>query len=1012
MPANRSAQNLGRRVIDFLAGSVLDAISLENVFLDGREISLPVAFKASPNADYTVGFKVDLKGDMSFQQGVKTIIMVNMGGSALVYQDGRNIGAIDHGHTFLPVDVRRGPSSFRLIANSRGLFGENPTSFRLDHIRFLNLDWNKFKAALLLLNLYDLMLSTKDKDLESSLFEAMDKFLAPYRADLSLKNVIGASWLSESVKDNLPTASRISSDYGYLADLYVSGIKDLPAGEYHSSSDFIDVTDLKPACLKHKNHRTFLFGHAHIDAAWLWPYSETRKKVRKTFLNMLELMDQGNEFSFAQSSTLFYEWFKELEPESFERIVEMVRKNRWIPVGGMFVESDTNILPSETLARQFLTGQKFFKEHFGKISRIGWLPDTFGFSGQLPQIMLKSGLKVFTTHKPIWNDTTPFPYHAFRWSGIDGSIIPTEIMVHSYDSYLRYFSVLDGMEKFMHGPEVPVIIAYGLGDGGGGPSIPILTWLDHINLLPGMEDAVQAPDEADYVEALTGIRDLPLFQGEIYLQRHRGVYTTNSIIKKRVADMDRRLRNIEITLSLIALQTGRMIPVSVINELEAHWKVLLAACFHDLLPGSANTEAYQEVFGDMDRSIRELERIQNDLLEGYGRDESSLIALNTTQWEYNFHDSGKKAEILIPPLSIISVNEKRWAEEISFEEDEIGISVILKEKTYRFSRKDGSISVISGKGNILLENMNRVRLFSDEPGEFDAWEIVRDTVSEKYEIPERDCRITYSLHGKKNIKVEHTFDDGSILVQTFEFGDGGKTVRVQSMVKPFYRLRIFKAFFPYPDAADEVQCSIPFGWVRRSRENTAKEMFEFPCMNWMTVGTPDKRYTIISDHIHGYGHYGNVLTLTLARFPVFPNPYSDGDTANVEYTLWIGNESPESGDFHAKVRQILERPLIRRAGKDRVENRPDVISPIKVTGGGITMESIYPSSDGTSIIIRLLENSGRESECSVTTKEDYDLLETNILEEPVTHIAVKSGGKITFRPFEIKTFRIQLKGAQ
>lgn len=1021
MPLDREKQNLGRRCLNFLAESITGVTNIDKARIADRAYGVPLMIEADPDRNIVANFTTER---MDTAPGEELLLLLDTTGSGLVNLNGQNIGAVDSGHVFfiIPRDDKR--LDFEIDLTSRGMFGSNPYFLRIDGAHLLRVKWNVFETAILLLNLYDYMASTQDTSKREELAEVINNILGDHRTSIQMEQAIGASWIGSGLKDKLPSISGQLWSYDYLADLYGNRIKSKRMDNALVSQVSERAEKMRGVYQDKANTMAteiYYFGHAHIDAAWLWPYSESKRKVLRTFINMLSLLNSGYKFTFVQSSSLFYEWFKEQRPERFNDIKEGVRSGTWIPVGGMHVESDTNLLPSEALVRQFVYGQGFFKKEFGRIARIGWLPDSFGFSAQLPQIMKKSGIEVFVTHKPIWNDTTEFPLHVFMWEGIDGSAIPTEVLVHSYDISLRYQTLANGMQKFKQARKAPMICSYGLGDGGGGPSIPMLIWLGLMDIVPEFTNGKKNPTEKDYIDSIKSLRDLSPFTGELYLERHRGVYTTNSRIKRMVAELERDLRYLDTLFSMVSLTKKRIVFK---NETDRLWKILLTSCFHDVLPGSANYEAYEEAFSDLVTAISRAEELIADTInEVSGGKTAGYIEVNTSQWpmpsglpckqiiEGDF-EKHPEYSVEIKPWSILGLPDNSSSGIQGFEVREESDRLILSNGSVKItiSTKSGEIFDCSCNGRQNKSIFNIARLFVDEPGEFDAWELTKDSVSSRNEIKRKGLKIISTDEHKGAIKVEHEFEDGSLLIQEISIVSELGFVKIYNTPKPASKLRLFKSFFKKEHIDETIECSIPYGWFSRKLENVKSTQFEFPALDWVNYGTGENCVRIISDHLHGYGFSDDMLSVSIARFPIFPDPWSEPDNPEMFFYIDLSGISIGSKEFNRRIAHLLNPPLIISTGKkEEGEGFKDILSlPLTITAENVKVEAMKISEDKEGVVLRILETSGIKCTCRIESPLKYRFTETDILERSSGKIH-SFGDEIEFHPFEIKTLKILME---
>jgi alpha-mannosidase len=331
-------------------------------------------------------------------------------------------------------------------------------------------------------------------------------------------------------------------------------------------------------------------GHAHIDVAWLWPLAETIRKCARTFSSAIEYMDRYPEYVFCQSQPHLYEFTRDHYPALYKRIKEKVRKGQFVPTGCMWVEADCNVTSGESLVRQVLFGTRFFREEFGHEVACLWLPDVFGYSAAMPQILKRSGINYFLTQKISWCQFTTFPYHSFWWEGIDGSTVLAHFPPsNDYNSQLRADQMLGAARRYREKDRSPIqAVPYGFGDGGGGPTRDQLERLRRYRDLEGVPKLapMTAPDFFHRLEAES--TDLRTWVGELYLELHRGTLTTQANNKKLNRKSELALRDAEIlsAINLCSKGTYRQ------GELNGAWKTVLLNQFHDIIPGSSISLVY------------------------------------------------------------------------------------------------------------------------------------------------------------------------------------------------------------------------------------------------------------------------------------------------------------------------------------------------------------------------------------------------------------------------------------
>ncbi|HEX5915554.1 MAG TPA: glycoside hydrolase family 38 C-terminal domain-containing protein, partial [Rubrobacter sp.] len=374
--------------------------------------------------------------------------------------------------------------------------------------------------------------------------------------------------------------------------------------------------------------RLALTGHAHLDLAWLWPVSETMRKGRRTFASVLSLMERYDDFVFNQSSAQLYRWIETGSPEIFERVRRRVEEGRWEPVGGSWVEADCQIPSGESMVRQMLYGQRYFQEKFGHRSRVAWLPDAFGFSPALPQLLRGAGMEGFFTYKLNWSETNEFPYDLYEWEGIDGSTVIAHDFENPGQDYNGNITPHDiygtwrNCEGKRHHPES--LFSFGWGDGGGGPSEQMLENFERMKSFPAMPRLRMAHVD-EFFDSLPN-QGLPKWTGELYLELHRGTLTTQARVKKLNREAEHRLLEAEALATLAALHGGEYPR----EQLEAAWKTLLLNQFHDILPGTSIGEVYEVTHKELAGVVRTTQGLRDGALGPPQQAEPALLIANVS----------------------------------------------------------------------------------------------------------------------------------------------------------------------------------------------------------------------------------------------------------------------------------------------------------------------------------------------------------------------------------------------
>ncbi|HEY0831162.1 MAG TPA: glycoside hydrolase family 38 C-terminal domain-containing protein [Candidatus Dormibacteraeota bacterium] len=712
------------------------------------------------------------------------------------------------------------------------------------------------------------------------------------------------------------------------------------------------------------SHRITAVGHAHIDTAWEWPLREAKRKVARTWSTQLALMDEYPDYVFAASQPAQYAWMKELYPDVYGRIKEKVAAGQWEPIGAMWVEADCNLPSGEALVRQLVHGKRFFMHELGYETKVLWLPDVFGYPGNLPQLMAAAGCDFFLTQKLSWNDTNKPAHHTFLWAGIDG----TRIFTHfpPADTYNGSFSpeeVEGSVRNFKDGPSSNrSLYLFGWGDGGGGPQPEMIESAHRLG--------VEIGHAADFFEkASAEAHDLATVSDELYFELHRGTYTSQSRTKRLNREAQQALKEAEMW-SVASSRHPR-------RELDGLWKTLLLSQFHDILPGSSIDWVYEEAERDLAGVVHEARVIAGESTRAIAGDGERFAVFNST----SHPRSGS------PPCGWAVVEarpQKRGAtvsghsmenELLRVEWDEHGLLTSIWDKA-------AGREVLSRPGNVL-------ELHEDNPRKWDAWDL---------DIEHRD-EFTVVFKGSFG---------SSTLAQTMSLDAGSRILQFHTEVDWRERHKILKVAFPVAVNADQATYEIQFGHIRRpTHMNTpqARAMFEVCAQRWADIGDGDYGVALLNDCKHGYDIHDSVMRLSLLRAPTHPDPTADQGRHELTYALM-----PHPGDFREagviEAAEDLNSPLVvvnsdLPPGTSR--------SLVEVDTPQVIVEAIKPAEDSDAVIIRLYEAWGRPCSARVRTTLPAsrahlcDLLERNLEE-----VSLRDGQvELRLTPFKIVSLKLE-----
>jgi alpha-mannosidase len=702
-----------------------------------------------------------------------------------------------------------------------------------------------------------------------------------------------------------------------------------------------------------KKYSVRAVGNSHIDMAWLWPWSETSMVVHDTFSTALTLMNEYPDYFFTQSSAQTDAWLEEKYPDIFEEIKKRVAEGRWELVGGMWVEPDLNMPDGESQVRQLLLGTRYFKEKFGKQIRIGWNPDSFGYNWQLPQIYKKSGIDYFVTQKIGWNDTTQFPYKLFWWQSPDGSKVLT-YFPHDYVNSMDPVRIAhDAADLFTRVPNLTEMMhLYGIGDHGGGPTRYMLDegdrWMRPAQPFMQMHYGT-AQGFFNEIEKEMPRLNLPTWNSELYLQYHRGVFTTQAETKRHNRESETLLLNAEKFASLAYL-TGADYPSA---DLEYAWKKVLFNQFHDVAAGSGIPAIYR----DADRDYAEVRRIGegsitrsveiiSDLLDTRGPGVPILV-LNPLSWE--------RTDVVEAVVRVAPVLAKEYVESIRMQDSKgrpvpievaeytpgpgtirirflardvpalgfeifrafairpYGVSLIpdtsLKstettiENSFlklRVDAKTGCItSLVLKKDN--FETLapgscgNLLQAFQDKPKDYDAWNIDADFEKVHWDIAETESvKLQEKGRLRSVIRVTKKWQNSTIF-QDITLQAGIPRVDIVTDVDWHEKHVLLKAAFTLAAKSNKATFEIPFGSIERpTTRNTPEEqaMFEVPAIRWADISDGAHGFSLLNDCKYGYDAKDNVLRISLLRSPESPDPHADEGHHHFTYSLY-----PHDGDW-------------------------------------------------------------------------------------------------------------------
>lgn len=755
-------------------------------------------------------------------------------------------------------------------------------------------------------------------------------------------------------------------------------------------------------------HRISAVGHAHIDSAWLWPLRETVRKVSRTASNMVNLMDQHPEFVFAMSQAQQLDWIKTYRPELFERVKKKIADGQFVPVGGMWVESDTNMVGGEAMARQFLYGKKFFLDEFGIETQNVWLPDSFGYTAAMPQIVKLSGSKWFLTQKISWSQTNRFPHHTFWWEGIDGTRVFTHFPpVDTYNSDLGGAQLAHAARNYRekgHGSRS--LVPFGWGDGGGGPTREHLARARRQRDLEGSPRVrIERPD-AFFEKAHAEYVDAPVWAGELYLELHRGTYTSQAKTKQGNRRSESLLREAELWAATAAVRVaGYAYPY---EDLERIWKTVLLHQFHDILPGSSIAWVHREAretYAAVREELQGITLAAQQALAGQGAEELVFNCAPHARRGVPAGGAGRPAGAGEP----VTVEERHGGGHILangrllVEIDRRGLIVSVYDLEARRE------TVAPGAAANLLQ------IHPDFPNMWDAWDIdafYRNRVTDLVELDRLE--VTGSGPRSATVRVTRSFGR-SEAVQQVTLRAGAKTVDIVTEVDWHETEKFLKAAFPLDVKAERTASETQFGHVyRATHTNTSWEAakFEICAHRWIHAEEPGWGVALLNDSTYGHdvtrdvradGGQTTTVRLSLLRAPRYPDPETDQGSHTLRFSL-----APGAGIGDA-VREghALNLP-------ERVVHGAGPVAPlVAVDEDAVVVEAVKLAEDRSGdVIVRLYESRGGRARATlaayfpVAAAVESDLLERPLAGTAVGVVTPEGRVPLTLRPFQIVTVRL------
>lgn len=804
-------------------------------------------------------------------------------------------------------------------------------------------------------------------------------------------------------------------------------------------------------------------GHTHIDVAWLWTVAQTREKVARSFSTVLKLMEEYPEYIFMSSQPQLYKMLKEDHPKIYEKVKEKIKEGVWEPEGAMWLESDCNVTSGESLVRQIMHGKKFFKDEFDVDSKILWLPDVFGYSAALPQILKKSDVDYFMTTKIAWNQFNKIPHDTFMWKGIDG----TEVLTHfitttgpgqdreshftTYNGHIQPDAVMGAWRRYQDkNLNNDVLISFGWGDGGGGATLEMLE--NGRRLAKGIPGAprVKMGTSLDYFKRLEEkVKDnnkLAKWNGELYLEYHRGTYTSMARNKRDNRKCENMYTAAE-KLNSLAMLEGKAYPQENINN---SWETVLLNQFHDIIPGSSIKEVYDVTEVEYKELLENADSIINEtkgfLASKINLDNRSVVVNNTLGFERsdiatfeipvgmnnvavideNGNEivcqkiEGNKAIFFAKAVPANGYKSYTIVEASNVNAESVKLTTTEAENKFvkiKFDEKGQIVSFIHKDQNReLLKNGaigNEIQAFEDKPMCFDNWDIDIYYKEKMWKIDDvQSIEVIEQGPVRSTLRVERKFLESTI-VQNIHIYNDIERVDFETVIDWKERDVLVKTAFPVEINASEATYEIQYGNVTRpTHNNTSWEVaaFEVCGHKWADLSEGDFGVSLLNNCKYGHDIKDGNMRLTLLKSSCDPNPDADKEVHHLTYSIYSHNGDWKEGQTSQKAYE-LNTPFITTVEEAHKGELPSTLSLAKVDKDNVMIEVIKKAEDSDDLIVRMYEFHNKRSDVTLEFFKDVkEIKECNLLEKDLEDLS-PVGNKVNFtiKPYEIKTFKFKLR---
>ncbi|MFJ4654099.1 alpha-mannosidase [Nocardia sp. NPDC088792] len=751
-------------------------------------------------------------------------------------------------------------------------------------------------------------------------------------------------------------------------------------------------------------HTVHAVGHAHIDTAWLWPLRETVRKVARTAANMTALLEQEPEFVYTMSQAAQYDFLKQHRPEVYARVKQAVAQGRFVPAGGMWVESDTNMPGSEAMARQFVHGKRFFLDEFGVENREAWLPDTFGFAAGLPQIIKAAGSQWLLTQKISWSQINQFPHHTFLWEGIDGTRIFTHFPpIDTYNCSMQGSEMAHAARNFKEkGRASHSLAPTGFGDGGGGTTREMIAKAARMRDLEGSPKVVWDTPAGFFARAEAEYEHPPVWVGELYLELHRATLTTQARTKQGNRRSEHLLREAELWAATAAVRKQAEYPYAALDRL---WKTVLLHQFHDILPGSSIAWVHREAQQTYAAVAEELTALIEQAQWVLGGERAGVNVFNAAPHAQDSVPAGAAAPVAVGDPATVSPRA--------------GGGFVLANNVLRVAVDERGLIVsvfdLTQERETLPPDTvaNLLQLHPDLPNSWDAWDVdlfYRNRVTDLIEADSVVAELDSS--GSAVVRVGRSFGS-SKAEQTLTLRPGARALDIDTAVDWFETEKFLKLAFPLDIHADRYAAETQFGHLYRpTHTNTSWEYAKFEACNhrFIHLGEPGWAVALVNDSTYGHdltrtvrpdGGTTTTLRASLLRAPRFPDPDTDHGAHLFRHRLLPGATIADAVREGYRINLTSPRPTVA-----------EPVTPLFTIDNDAVVTSAIKLADDASgdVILRVYEAHGGRATALITPAfpttgfEVCDLLERPLPAE-TTAAAHTLGLRLHLRPFQLVTLR-------